>query len=132
MRGGFDQRRAIAVQRYPRFCWPPPMRIDRCGHTLPDEISPIAHRTRLRRALLPAKACCPFGQAFAHIARGERPSAVRVGIAVVSQAQLDRVDAGRIRQLIHRAFESEMTLWLVLIPPLARHRWRLAMAAYST
>src|SRR5208337_5236376 len=24
------------------------------------------------------------------------------------------------------------TLWLVEIPPLARHRWRLAMAAYST
>ena len=62
------------------------MREDRCGHTLSDEIAPIAHRPRRRGALPPAEARRSFCQTFAQSARGERAAAVRIGVGVVAQA----------------------------------------------
>ena len=112
VRGGFDKRRAVAVQRDSRLSGPSPVRVDRCCHTLPDEVAAVAHRPRLRGALVPAEARRPFGQAFAQSARRERAAAVRIGVGVVAQAQFDRIDAGRVGQLVHGALEREMALRL--------------------
>ena len=124
MRGGFDQRRTVAVYCDPRLSGPSPMRVDRRRHTLADQVTPVAHRPRLRLAPVPAEACRAHCEAFAQSARRERSSAVRIGLGVIAQAQLDRIDAGRVRQLIHGAFEGEMALRLHRRP---QHDGRVAV-----
>ena len=112
VRGGFDERRTVAVQRDPRLSRPSPVRVDRRRHTLSDEVAAVAHRARLRRPLVPAEARRSFCQAFAQSARREGSAAVRIDVGVIAQAQLDRIDAGRVRQLVHGALERKMALRL--------------------
>ena len=124
MRGGFDKCRTAAVYCDPRLSGPSPMRVDRRRHTLPDQVLPVAHRPRLRRPLVPAEACRSLCEAFAQSARRERPSAVRIDVGVIAKAQRDRIDAGRVRQLIHGAFEGKMALRLHRRP---QHDGRVAV-----
>ena len=84
-----------------------------CGcHPLTDQITAVAHGARFRRPPVPAKARRPLRDALAHRARGKGAATVRIGVGVIAQAQLDGIDAGGVRQLIHGALEREMALRL--------------------
>src|SRR4029077_9777685 len=112
MRGGFDKRRTAAIYCDPRLSGPSPVRVDRRRHTLPDQVALVAHRPGFRSAPVPAEACRSPGEAFAESARGERSAAIRIGIGVIAEAQLDWIDAGRVRQFVHGALEGKMALRL--------------------
>src|ERR1700746_176273 len=72
-----------------------------------------AHGTRLGRALLPPEASRSISNALSHRARGKRAAAERGDLGVVAQPQHDRIGAGRVSELVHRALEREMSERLV-------------------
>src|SRR5206468_5715072 len=77
------------------------------GDAEPDEPAPVADARRLGDALLPAEAGGAFAQSFGEMARGERLLQFRLDLRVVAQAQLDRIESQRLRQLVHRTFERQ-------------------------
>ncbi len=75
-------------------------------HAPADELAPVRHGARARVALRPAEALGALQVAVAQRLGGQLLVRVLVAVGdVVAQAQLDRVDAGRVGQLVHRGFE---------------------------
>ena len=72
-----------------------------------DQQAAVAHRTRFRRPAGPAE--LPGGQVVAlrQRAAGERLVLALVNLRFVAAAKLDRVDAERIGQFVHRRFQRE-------------------------
>jgi hypothetical protein len=75
-------------------------------HSLSDQPVAVARRARLGIAALPAEALGAAAQAlFQAVARPR--VAARIGGRVVLYAQLDRVDAKLVRQIVHGRLENE-------------------------
>src|SRR5881296_3961315 len=75
---GLDESRTVAPHRHARLCRPSPVRVDRSGYSLANEVPAIAHRARLGIAFVPTKALRALHEAAAQATRGERTATVRV------------------------------------------------------
>ena len=76
-------------------------------HAPADQPAAIAHRARLGVAPAPAEALGGGPVAFPRRAARERQLLELVLLRLVAQAQLDRVDVQRHRELVHGGFERE-------------------------
>src|SRR5439155_4019062 len=67
----------------------------------------FAHRARLRRTLGPAEALGGVVVALAQLLARPGLAAARIGFGVIPEAQLQRIDAKRVGELVHRRLERE-------------------------
>ena len=81
-------------------------------HAPADQPAAVAHRARLGIAPAPAEALGGDPVAFPRRAARERQLLELVLLRLVAQAQLDRVDVQRHRELVHGGFEREVAAHL--------------------
>ena len=74
-------------------------------HAPADQVAAVAHRARLRIALVPAERLRALAVAFAQCLAAVGPITVLVAIRIAAQAKLERIELERDRKLVHRAFE---------------------------
>jgi hypothetical protein len=79
---------------------------DRQNDAEAKEPAPVAEACRLCYPLVPAEAGSTLAQRVCKMARGEGPVLLGVGLSIVAQAQLYRIESEGVGQLVHRAFES--------------------------
>src|SRR5207237_7923258 len=94
---------------HPGLRRPTPVRIDCTGHTLPDEVPALAHRSRLGSSFMPAETGSTFCEALAHGARRKWPACIGIDVGVVEQAQFDWINSGRVGEFVHRTLKREMS-----------------------
>ena len=68
--------------------------------------APVADAGRLCDPLVPAEAGSTHAQRVGEMARGEWPGLLGVGLGIVAQAQLYRIESEGVGQLVHCAFEG--------------------------
>ena len=90
-----DAHRDRHLQRFP----------DARRHAPAHQLVAVAHRTRLGVALVPTERFRALAVAIAQALAAVRPVGVLVAIRIAPQAQLQRIELERDRQLVHRAFE---------------------------
>ncbi len=74
-------------------------------HAPADQLAAVAHRARLRIALVPAERLRALPVAFAQLLAGIGQVLVLVAVGVALQPQLHRIDLERDGKFVHRAFE---------------------------
>ena len=104
-RGDLDRVAAARLVPGPGGGGAPACRVGRRRHTAADQPAALATHAGRRIALGPAEPLRTLAQARDQVAAREALAALGIDVGIVADAQLDRIDPGRDRQLVHRRLE---------------------------
>ena len=110
----------LARQDRAGACWHLHRFPDAGGHAPADQLVALAHRAWLRVALRPAEPFRTLAVAFAQLLAAVGLVLDLVLVRVIDQPQLERIEAGRISELVHRAFDRVEAFRAARRPHVAR------------